>query len=297
MTKLKFTKMQGAGNDFVVLDATQQPLPFSDAELSNSMRRLGDRRWGVGADQILVVERSMTPGMDFRYRIFNGSTGSEVEQCGNGARCFARYVHDKGLCTHARIAVETMNTQLCLEVQTDGRVKVGMGPPQFEPSCLPFDPTGLTAQYVHNHWPLWLIPDAPGLKPDTLAVGVVSMGNPHAVVRVPNITDAPVEILGPWLETHPRFAKKVNVGFMEIINRQHIELRVYERDAGETLACGTGACAAVVAGIRAGWLDPTVDVHTRGGHLTIEWQGFLPDAAHVQMTGPAETVFEGEMKW
>jgi diaminopimelate epimerase len=297
MTKLKFTKMQGAGNDFVVLDATQQPLPFSDAELSSSMRRLGDRRWGVGADQILVVERSTTPGMDFRYRIFNGSTGSEVEQCGNGARCFARYVHDKGLSTHSRIAVETMNTQLWLEVQADGRVKVDMGPPQFEPSCLPFDPTGLTAQYAQNDWPLWLIPNAPGVEPNTLAVGVVSMGNPHAVVRVPHITDVPVQILGPWLEAHPRFAKKVNVGFMEIINRQHIQLRVYERDAGETLACGTGACAAVVAGIRAGWLDPTVDVHTRGGRLTIEWRGLAPEATHVQMTGPAETVFEGEMKW
>ena len=296
MTMLKFTKMQGAGNDFVVLDATQEPLPFSADELSQSMRRLGDRRWGVGADQILVVEKSSTPGMDFRYRIFNGSTGSEVEQCGNGARCFARFVYDKGLSPRPRIAVETMNTRLWLEVQADGRVKVDMGPPQFDPSSLPFDTSGLSAQYAQPDWPLWHIPltDTQG---DNMALGVVSMGNPHAVVRVPDVNTAAVEVLGPWLESHPRFAKKVNVGFMEIRDRHQIALRVYERDAGETLACGTGACAAVVAGIRAGWLDSPVDVHTRGGRLTIEWQGLAPKMAHAQMIGPAETVFEGEIAW
>ena len=234
--------------------------------------------------------------MDFRYRIFNGSTGSEVEQCGNGARCFARYVYDKGLSTRPRIAVETMNTRLWLEVQADGRVKVDMGPPQFDPSSLPFDTSGLSAQYVQPDWPLWHIPliDTQG---DNVALGVVSMGNPHAVVRVPDVNTAAVEVWGPWLESHPRFAKKVNVGFMEIRDRHQIALRVYERDAGETLACGTGACAAVVAGIRAGWLDSPVNVHTRGGCLTIEWRGYAPEMTHVQMIGPAETVIEGVIAW
>jgi diaminopimelate epimerase len=282
--RLSFTKMQGAGNDFVVLDATRSPIELTLAQV----QRLGDRRLGVGADQILVVENSHTPGVDFRYRIYNGFSGDEVEHCGNGARCFVRYVREHGLTDKTVVRVETVNNLLELHWHGDGRVTVDMHAPVFELAQLPFDATGLTPRQVDGIalWPL----DAAGSRVD---LALLSMGNPHAVLRVDDIESAPVGALGPAIEAHPRFPRRVNVGFMQVLSRAEIALRVYERGAGETLACGTGACAAVVAGIRLGWLDSPVDVHTRGGRLTIAWQG---GASHVLMTGPAETVYEGEIE-
>ena len=282
--RVQFTKMQGAGNDFVVLDATGAPLALDGAQL----RALGDRRFGVGADQILVVERSSTPGIDFRYRIFNGATGDEVEQCGNGARCFVRYVVDKGLSDKRTLRVETIRQTLELRLQDDGRVTVDMGAPVFEPSALPFDAAGLVPREM-NGFALWPL----AVGDTTVEVAVLSMGNPHAVQLVADVDAAPVEVIGPQVEQHPRFPRKVNAGFMQVLSPQRIRLRVYERDAGETLACGTGACAAVVAGIRLGLLAPRVDVEARGGRLTIEWQG---GDAPVLMTGPAATVFDGEIQ-
>lgn len=285
--RLRFTKMQGAGNDFVVLDATQAPLTLSPEQL----RHLGDRRFGVGADQILVVERASRPDVDFRYRIFN-NTGDEVEHCGNGARCFVRYVREHGLTDKTTIRVETVNNLITLQWQNDGRVTVNMNAPFFAHADLPFDGSGLTARAVGDFevWPL-------ALDGATVEVAVVSMGNPHAVLRVEDVQTAPVETWGPQIERHPRFARKVNAGFLQVIDRGHVALRVYERNAGETLACGTGACAAVVAGIRLGWLDERVEVDTRGGRLTIEWAGRSQGlSAPVWMTGPAETVFEGEIE-
>jgi diaminopimelate epimerase len=281
--RLRFTKMQGAGNDFVVLDGTAQPMALSPAQL----RRLGDRRFGVGADQILVVERSSTPGVDFRYRIFNGATGDEVEHCGNGARCFVRYVHDHGLSDKTLVRVETVNNLLSLQLQPDGRVQVDMNQPVFDPARVPFDPQGLQP-LAQGGWAQWCIE---GVEEHPLAV--LSMGNPHAVLRVDDVDTAPVAGLGPRIETHGRFPRRVNVGFVQVLSRDAVRLRVHERDAGETLACGTGACAAVVAGIRLGWLARRVEVHARGGLLLIEW---LQDDAPVLMTGPAETVFEGEIE-
>lgn len=283
--RLRFTKMHGAGNDFVVIDATAAPLNLTPAQL----RHLGDRRFGVGADQILVVEAPSQPDVDFRYRIFNGSTGDEVEQCGNGSRCFVRYVHDHGLSTRNPLHVETVNNRLVLEDQPDGRVTVNMNQPMFEHARLPFDATGLVPR-LENGAELWPLALADGVS---VEVAVVSMGNPHAVQRVDDVERAPVALIGPQVEAHPRFARKVNAGFMQVRSRSEIALRVFERDAGETLACGTGACAAVVAGIRLGWLDATVDVHTRGGRLTITWLG---EGHPVMMTGPAVTVFEGEIE-
>ena len=285
--RLRFTKMQGAGNDFVVLDATRAPLGLDAAQL----RRLGDRRFGVGADQILVVEPGRVPGVDFRYRIFNGASGDEVEQCGNGARCFVRYVHDKGLSPKRTLAVETMSTRLELALGADGRVTVDMSRPAFEPARVPFDASGLAARRVGgcDWWPLDGIDAADGAP---VEVAAVSMGNPHAVQLVGDIDHAPVAALGPHVERHARFARHVNAGFMQVLGRGEIALRVHERGAGETLACGTGACAAVVAGVRLGLLERRVDVETRGGRLTIEWQR---GSSHVMMTGPAETVFEGEI--
>jgi diaminopimelate epimerase len=282
--QVKFTKMHGAGNDFVVLDATTVPLALNAAQL----QRLGDRRFGVGADQILVVEKATRPEVDFRYRIFNGASGAEVEHCGNGARCFVRYVRDHGLSTKDTVRVETVNNLLELKLQPDGRVTVNMNQPRFEPERLPFDTTGLTPLAVNGFslWPLAL-PGGP-----TVEVALVSMGNPHAVMRVDNLNQTPVGQLGPLVESHARFVRKVNAGFMQVLSHSHIALRVYERDAGETLACGTGACAAVAAGIRLGWLHAKVDVETRGGLLTIEWAG---EGHDVFMTGPAVTVFEGEI--
>lgn len=276
--RLRFTKMHGAGNDFVVIDATQQPFSLSPEQ----MRLLGDRRFGVGCDQILVIEPS-TSDADFRYRIFN-NTGDEVEHCGNGARCFVRYVVDAGLTEKRLIQVDTMNRRLALLLQQDGRVTVDMGAPVFEHAALPFDPAGLTPR-VEKGCEFWPI--------EGVEVGVVSMGNPHAVQRVLDVNTAPVETLGPRIEAHPRFPRKVNAGFMQILSRDRIALRVFERDAGETLACGTGACAAVVVGIQAGWLDAAVEVQTRGGLLRIEWAG---GTSPVMMTGPATRVFDGEIE-
>jgi len=283
-TRVRFTKMQGAGNDFVVLDATREPLALGPDE----MRRLGDRRFGVGADQILVVERPSTPDTDFSYRIFN-NTGDEVEQCGNGARCFARYVRERGLIDRDTIRVQTMNTALELIIESDGRVRVDMNAPRFEHADLPFDGAGLAPTRVGDFetWPLDL---GAGRSVDA---AVLSMGNPHAVMRVVDAERHPVAEIGPLVERHPRFARRVNAGFMEVVARTHVRLRVHERDAGETLACGTGACAAVVAGIRMGWLDARVDVDMHGGRLTIEWAGGPDDS--VFLTGPATTVFEGEI--
>ena len=282
--RLRFTKMQGAGNDFVVLDATRVPIVLTTAQV----QRLGDRRFGVGADQVLVVERTDTPGVDFRYRIYNGFSGDEVEHCGNGARCFVRYVREHGLTDKTSVRVETVNNRLELHWQADGRVTVDMNAPIFDLAQLPFDTGGLTPRDV-NGFALWPL-EVGGLM---VEVAALSMGNPHAVLRVDDIDAAPLATLGPAIEGQPRFARRVNAGFMQVRGRSEIALRVYERGAGETLACGTGACAAVVAGIRLGWLDAKVDVHTRGGLLTIEWQGL---GHSVLMTGPAETVFEGEIE-
>ncbi len=280
---LRFTKMHGAGNDFVVIDATESPLDLGAEQL----RRLGDRRFGVGCDQILIVEKSATPGVDFRYRIFNNS-GEEVEQCGNGARCFVRYVRDKGLSDKDTLVVETMNTRLELRLRDDGRVTVDMGAPIFEVERVPFDAAGLVPRSA-GQTQLWPI-DAGEAR---LEVAVLSMGNPHAVVLSDDVDNAPVGLLGPLVETHARFPNKVNVGFLQPIDRSHAWLRVHERGAGETLACGTGACAAVVAGIGLGLFDARVEVQTRGGRLTIEWPG---GNSPVLLTGPAETVFEGEIQ-
>jgi len=278
--KLRFTKMQGAGNDFVVLDATQAPIDLS----AEQYRVLGDRRFGVGADQILVVEASRTPGVDFRYRIFNGGSGDEVEQCGNGARCFVRFVRDKHLTDKTTLRVDTVNSLLELRLQPDGRVTVDMGAPVFDAARVPFDPAGSQPRPQGNFelWPLDV----------GVSVAVLSMGNPHAVQVVADVDTAPVETQGPLIERDRHFPRRVNAGFMQVVSRSHIRLRVYERGAGETLACGTGACAAVVAGIRLGLLDARVDVDARGGRLSIEWRG---GESHVLMTGPAETVYEGEI--
>ncbi len=282
--KLPFTKMQGAGNDFVVLDATRHPLQLDRAQL----RHLGDRRFGVGADQILVVEPARSADADFGYRIFN-NTGDEVEHCGNGARCFVRYVHDHGLTTKPVVTVDTVNNRLQLHLQSDGRVTVDMNRPVFDLARVPFNAAGLQP-LQEGDFDLWPLDIAEGRQ---VQVAVLSMGNPHAVQRVADVRETPVLQLGPQVEQHARFPRKVNAGFMQVQDRSHIALRVYERDAGETLACGTGACAAVVAGIRLGWLDHKVDVQARGGLLTVEWAG---GDAHVLMTGPAETVYEGEIE-
>jgi diaminopimelate epimerase len=286
---LRFTKMQGAGNDFVVIDATRSPLALSAAQA----RHLGDRRFGVGADQILIVEAAPSPAVDFRYRIFN-SSGEEVEHCGNGARCFLRFVRAKGLTTQRMVRVQTMNRVLELREGDDGRVTVDMGGPFFKPEQVPFDPTGLEPRPGGlPDFPLWPLALPAG---GTVDVAVLSMGNPHAVQRVSDVDTAPVGTVGPQVERHARFPQRVNAGFLQVLSRREVRLRVFERGAGETLACGTGACAAVVAGIRLGWLDACVDVKTLGGRLTIEWAGAQRLDAPVLMTGPAEFVFEGELE-
>jgi diaminopimelate epimerase len=285
--RLKFTKMQGLGNDFVVLDATREALNLTPAQL----KRLGDRRFGIGADQILVVERPRRDNVDFAYRIYN-NTGDEVEHCGNGARCFVRYVREHGLSQRDTIRVETVNNLLELHAHADGGVTVDMNAPIFDLARVPFNAEGLVPQ-LHNGFELWPLDLGPQGDGRSVQVAVLSMGNPHAVQRVEDVREAPVAALGPLVEKHARFARKVNAGFMQVISRGEIALRVFERDAGETLACGTGACAAVVAGIRLGWLDERVQVQTRGGQLTVAWAG---GDAHVLMTGPAETVFEGEIE-
>jgi diaminopimelate epimerase len=285
--KLKFTKMHGAGNDFVVIDAINQQIDFAPAQ----WQALADRRFGVGADQMLVVEKATQPGCDFRYRIFN-SDGGEVEQCGNGARAFAKFVAEKGLTDRRSISVETMAGVIAPRLEDDGSVTVDMGAPVLEPSLVPFDTDGLQGQPQGQDtlWPLVL--ELAGEK-ETVLVSVLSMGNPHAVQVVADVDTAPVELTGPLIELHPHFPKRVNAGFMQVLDRQHIRLRVFERGAGETLACGTGACAAAVAGIRRGLLDSPVRVDARGGQLSIAWAG---EGQPVYLTGPAVTVFEGEIE-
>lgn len=273
---LRFTKMHGLGNDFVVIDAVSQSASITP-EIA---RRLGDRRFGVGCDQILVVEPPSQPDVDFRYRIFN-QDGSEVEQCGNGARCFAKFVRDRRLTGKNTLRVETASGIIELHVQGDHQVRVNMGVPILEPKDIPF-----IAETVQPRYNL-------EVEGKTLTIGAVSMGNPHAVLQVDATVTAPVETLGPAIENHERFPQRVNAGFMQVISRHEINLRVYERGAGETLACGTGACAAVVAGLLQDLLDSPVTVNLPGGSLAIEWAG---DDQPVIMTGPATTVFHGRIK-
>lgn len=252
-------------------------------------RALGDRHFGIGADQILLVERATRPDADFRYRIFN-SDGSEVEHCGNGARCFVRFVHEQGLSDRNPLRAEIATGILVLDEGDDEQVTVDMGSTRFEPAALPFDTAGLASrtQGQDTLWELEL--DAPAGLPRTVAVSAVAISNPHAVQVVDNVDTAPVSVLGPLIETHPRFPRRVNAGFMQVVDRNNIRLRVFERGAGETLACGTGACAAVAAGIRRGLLDSPVRVQTRGGMLTVAWNG-----EQLRMTGPAESVFTGQV--
>ena len=274
--KLKFSKMHGLGNDFVVLDGIRQSLALTTEQL----RYLADRHFGVGCDQILLVETAEQPGVDFRYRIFNAD-GGEVEQCGNGARCFVRFVHDAGLTAKREIRVETQSGIITPRLEDDDNVTVNMGIPRFLPAEIPF--LGAGEAVIH----------ALAVADETLEISVVSMGNPHAVQVVDDVERAPVSVLGPLIESHARFPQRVNAGFMQVVGRQAIRLRVYERGSGETLACGTGACAAAVAGIRRGLLDSPVCVTTRGGDLTITWSGL---GQPVMMTGPAVTVFTGEIE-
>jgi diaminopimelate epimerase len=283
--KLKFTKMQGAGNDFVVIDGVSRDIEITPERA----RRIADRHFGVGCDQVLLVEKSQRGGADFRYRIWNAD-GREVEQCGNGARCFVRFVHDKGLTKKNEIRVETLSGVIVPRLEADGQVTVDMGAPQFDPERVPFDARGLQPVLGGKRWPL----DLAGRE---AVVAVLSMGNPHAVQTVADVDSAPVSTEGPLIERHPRFPRRVNAGYMQLVARSHIRLRVWERGAGETLACGTGACAAVVAGIREGLLGDAVRVDTRGGRLTIRWAGGENDPnCAVWMTGPAVSVFEGEIE-
>ena len=284
--RIAFTKMQGAGNDFVVLDETRGHLGLSAAQY----RLLADRHFGVGADQILSVRASPAPGIDFEYVIHNAD-GAEVEQCGNGARCFARFVHEQGLSHKDVLRVQTRGGVIAPQLHADGRVTVDMGAPVFELAEIPFEPGNAQAQAA-GAWQKWTLVLAPDGAPVTVLVGVLSMGNPHAVQRVDDVASAPVALMGPLIERHASFTKRVNAGFMQIVDRTHIRLRVFERGVGETLACGSGACAAVVAGIRWGLLDSTVQVQTHGGSLTIYWAGAT---SAVMMTGPATTVFHGEI--
>ncbi|MCC7598789.1 diaminopimelate epimerase [Janthinobacterium sp. FW305-129] len=285
--KLQFTKMHGAGNDFIVIDAINQDVDFTPAQ----WQRLADRRFGIGADQILVVEKPRLPGCDFRYRIYNND-GGEVEQCGNGARAFVKFVSEKGLSSKASIRVETMAGVISPRLELDGSITVDMGAPVLEPALVPFDASGLAgvAQGTDTLWPLDLA--LPGDNAPVL-VSVVSMGNPHAVQVVDDVDAQDLEVTGPRIEHHPRFPRRVNAGYMQVVNRQHVKLRVFERGAGETLACGTGACAAAVAGILRGVLDSPVRISARGGELSIAWQG---PGHPVLMTGPAVTVFEGTIE-
>ncbi|MEC5158978.1 MULTISPECIES: diaminopimelate epimerase [unclassified Janthinobacterium] len=285
--KIKFTKMHGAGNDFIVVDAINQTIDFTPAQ----WQRLADRRFGIGADQILVVERSANPACDFRYRIYNND-GGEVEQCGNGSRAFVKFVVEKGLTTRSSIRVETMAGVISPRLEADGSVTVDMGAPVLDAAAVPFDSAGLAGQAEGRDtlWPLAL--DLPGAAGQVL-VSAVSMGNPHAVQLVADVDLAALEQSGPLIERHARFPKRVNAGYMQVLGRHHIKLRVYERGAGETLACGTGSCAAVVAGIRRGLLDSPVRVSARGGELSISWAG---EGQPVWLTGPAVSVFEGEIE-
>lgn len=271
---LNFTKMQSLGNDFVVIDNRDGTfLPEPDR-----IRRLCDRHFGIGCDQLLLVEDASAA--DFHYRIFNAD-GGEVNQCGNGARCFARYVHDGGLTTANPLRVSTRAGEMVLELTDDGQVRVDMGPPILEPADIPFEAEAAAPQYELT------------VDSRTFRIGAIGLGNPHAVLRVDDLERAPVALLGPAIEQHPRFPERANVGFMAVDRRDHIRLRVFERGAGETLACGSGACAAVVSGRQQGWLDDTVTVHLPGGTLIVEWPG---EGESVRLVGPAETVFEGRTK-
>ncbi len=274
--KIHFTKMHGLGNDFVVIDATRHPFAPTEAQC----RFLADRRFGVGCDQLLLVEPPKEAGSDFFYRIFNAD-GSEVGQCGNGARCFARFVHEKGLTAKRAIDVGTRSGRILLHLEANDQVRVNMGPPRFEPAQVPF-----LADRRALSYPL-------EVEGDSYDIGAVSMGNPHAVLRVEDVATAPVHQLGPRIERHVRFPERVNAGFMQVEARDRIRLRVWERGAGETLACGTGACAAAVVGMAQGLLDERVVVALPGGELSIQWSG---GDAPVWMTGPAATVFEGEIE-
>ena len=276
--------MQGAGNDFVVLDETQGLLGLTPAHY----RFIADRHFGVGADQILSVRQSSSAAADFAYVIHN-SDGGEVEQCGNGARCFVRFVREHGLTDKSTVKVQVHGGIITLRQLPDGSVQVDMGPPVFDLALVPFEVTHATSLSAPSGllWKLSL------QNQDSVDVAVLSMGNPHAVVRVDDVDKAPVAFWGPLIENHAAFPNRVNAGFLQVLSRTEVKLRVHERGAGETLACGTGACAAVVAGIRQGWLDPEVQVHTRGGLLTIAWQG---ETSSVMMSGPATTVFNGEME-
>lgn len=289
--RIRFTKMQGAGNDFVVLDETRGPLGLS----AGQYRFLADRHFGVGADQILTVRPAATPDIDFQYVIHNAD-GGEVEQCGNGARCFLRFVREQGLTDKDVVRVQTLAGVIAPRMNADGRVTVDMGPPIFEPARVPFDAAGLDPQPT-GAWESWHLALSTEAENPIVPLAVLSMGNPHAVQLVADVDTAPVATQGPLIEHHPRFPQRVNAGFLQVLDRGQVKLRVFERGAGETLACGTGACAAVVAGIRLGLLDARVDVHTRGGVLTIEWAGAQGDLnASVFMTGPAVTVFAGEIE-
>jgi diaminopimelate epimerase len=285
--KLKFTKMHGAGNDFVVIDGVNQHIDFTPAQ----WRLLGDRRFGVGADQILLVEPPTEAGCDFRYRIFNAD-GGEVEQCGNGSRAFVKFVSEKGLTDKQSITVQTKAGVIAPRLEANGSITVDMGAPILEPGRVPFDAEGLQGEQQGSDtlWPLLL--ELGGTR-ESVLISAVSMGNPHAVQVVDDVETAPVELTGPLIEHHARFPNRVNAGFMQIINRQHVKLRVFERGVGETLACGTGACAAAVAGMRRGLLDSPVRVDARGGQLSIAWAG---EGQPVLLTGPAVTVFEGEIE-
>jgi diaminopimelate epimerase len=276
MARLKFTKMHGLGNDFVVFDGVRQEVALD----AKRCRFLADRRFGIGCDQVLLVEPPRSAGTDFYYRIFNAD-GSEVEQCGNGARCFARFVREQGLTDKDEIPVGTKAGEIRLYVEPDGQVRVNMGIPIFEPSLIPF-----LTEAEADRYPL-------EVDGRTLEIGAVSMGNPHAVLRVDDLDQAPVTTLGPLIERHPRFPRRVNAGFMQVLEPGHIRLRVFERGVGETLACGTGACAAVAVGRRLGLLDPRVRVSLPGGDLVIEWPA---ESRPVWMTGPAVRVFEGEIE-
>jgi len=273
---LDFTKMHGLGNDFVVFNAIDQDIRLSAAQC----RFIADRHFGIGCDQILLIEAPREPGTDFYYRIFN-SDGSEVEQCGNGARCFARFVRNKGLTDNDIIKVGTHSGQIRLYLEGDDRVRVNMGQPELEPARIPFAAEQRAANYPIE------------VAGEQLTVGAVSMGNPHAVLRVEDVATAPVQQLGPALEHHPRFPQRVNAGFMQICSREHIRLRVFERGTGETLACGTGACAAVVAGQIQDLLNEKVKVSLPGGDLMIEWKG---SNQPVWMSGPAANVYEGRIQ-
>jgi diaminopimelate epimerase len=288
--RIRFTKMQGAGNDFVVLDETRERLHLTTAHY----RYLADRHFGVGADQILTVRPAPQPDVDFEYVIHNAD-GGEVEQCGNGSRCFVRFVREQGLTDKTTVRVKVHGGVITLQEMPDGQVTVDMGAPLFDLPQVPFaahharalDAKGQSTDAAHAH--AWQLALSNG---DAVNVGVVSMGNPHAVQVVADVDTAPVREQGPLIEHHAAFPKRVNAGFMQVMNRGAVRLRVFERGSGETLACGTGACAAVVTGIRWGLLDPRVTVQTHGGELTIEWQG---GDSHVRMTGPATTVFHGEI--